>query len=69
MITEVDGFTALVVMLKVAKFAPAGTVTELGTEATLGLLLLMPILYPPAGAEPVKLTVPTAVPPPATEPG
>ena len=55
--TEVDAVTALVVTVKIALVAPAGTVTLLGVAAA--ILLLESVTWaPPAGAGPLKVTVP-----------
>lgn len=60
--------TCLVVTLNVAVEAPAGTRTVAGTIAS-ALFEESPIETPPGGAFPVRLTVPTAVAPPATVDG
>lgn len=49
----------LVDMVKVAESAPAGTVTDVGTKATVPVVHRS-ILRPPAGAAAVKVTVPVA---------
>src|SRR5215216_2637788 len=69
MVTEVDVATEAVVTVKAALVAPAATVTLAGTAATDGLALLRLTTAPPLGAPPVNVTVPCAVPPPATEVG
>jgi hypothetical protein len=57
-VTVVDVATALVLSVKVAVMAPAGTVTPLaGTRAT-ALLLEIRTCAPPAGAGPLSVTVP-----------
>jgi hypothetical protein len=61
--------TAYVVTVKVAVVAPAATVTEDGGLATLVRLLDRVTTIPPAGAGPVKVTVPIEGVPPATEVG
>jgi hypothetical protein len=57
MVTAVDVATALVVGVKVALVAPAGTVTLEGTLAA-ALLLESGTCAPPAGAGPLRVTVP-----------
>src|SRR5208282_3988321 len=57
--------TAVVVMVKVALKALAGTVTVSGTVAD-GSLLARLTTAPPAGAGPLKVTVPWALAPPTT---
>jgi hypothetical protein len=49
------------VITKVADVAPSGTVTLAGTVAFLVSLLLSVTLTPPAGAGPLKMTVPVDV--------
>ena len=56
-VTDVSAVTGDVVMVKLAKPWPAGTVTLAGTCATEGLLLESVTFAPPAGAEPVRNTV------------
>jgi len=56
-VTGVDAATALVVTLKVALMAPAGTVTPLDVAAAI-LLLESVTCAPPAGAGPLRVTVP-----------
>ncbi len=58
MMTEVEAVTALVVTVKVALVAPAGTITLEGTCAAPVLLLESATCAPPEGAAPLKLTVP-----------
>jgi hypothetical protein len=58
--------TAFVLTVKFALVAPAGTVTVLGTAATLGLLLLRFTTKPPDGAGAVSVTVPVLPLPPTT---
>jgi hypothetical protein len=69
MVTMVFRFTDAVVILKIADVAPAVTMTLAGTVAFDGLLLKIVITAPPAGAGPVRLTVPTEVEPPAMAEG
>src|SRR3989442_16038608 len=58
MATEVDEGTGLVLTVKVALVAPAGTVTPEGTLAAPVLLLESRTWAPPAGAGPLRVTVP-----------
>src|SRR6267143_1127771 len=57
MVTAVDAATALVLTVKVALVAPAGTATLEGTLAA-PLLLESATCAPPAGAGPLNVTVP-----------
>ena len=66
MVTEVELATALVVTVKVALVAPAGTVTLAGTMATAVLLLERATTAPPLGAAPLRVTVPCEELPPVT---
>jgi len=50
MVADVDAATALVVTLKVALVAPAGTVTLAGTVTAALLLESVDLRAPPAGA-------------------
>jgi hypothetical protein len=56
-VTEVEAVTALVVTVKVALVAPAGTVTLEGTCAVVVLLLESVTCAPPDGAAPLSVTV------------
>jgi hypothetical protein len=58
--------TALLLTAKVALVAPAATVTLDGTLAAVVLLLESVTSAPPAGAAPVKVTVPVEEFPPVT---
>jgi hypothetical protein len=58
--------TAEVESVKVAVVAPAGTVTDAGTVAALGMLLLRATAIPPVGAGPLSVTVPVEPVPPIT---
>lgn len=69
MVTSVGADTGVVVTVKVAELAPAATVTVAGTVAVAGSLLLRVTTNPPAGAGPLRFTVPAAVSPPVTELG
>lgn len=68
-VTDVLLDTVLVVMLKVALIAPAGTVTLAGTCATAVLLLESATTAPLEGAVPFKVTVPVELLPPTTDGG
>jgi len=58
MVTAADAVTALVLTVKAALVAPAGTVTLEGTLAAAVLLLESVTCAPPAGAGPLNVTVP-----------
>jgi hypothetical protein len=64
-VTVVTALTAMVVTLNVAVVAPAATVTLAGTVAA-ALLPDKLTTAPPAGATPVRVTVPVEEAPPAT---
>ena len=67
--TGVEAATALVLIGKVALVAPAGTSTLEGTLAAPVLLLESMICAPPAGAGPLRVTVPVEESPPITAEG
>src|SRR5436309_9666988 len=61
--------TVLVATVNVAVAAPAATVTEVGTVAALGLLLVNATTAPPAGAAALSVTVPVLFAPPVSVAG
>jgi len=65
-VTLVLAVTAVVVMVKVALVAPAGTVTLAGTPTTAVLLLESVTTAPPVGAAAVSVAVPVEEAGPAT---
>jgi hypothetical protein len=67
-VTAVVVLTALVVAVNVALVAPAATVTVAGTDAA-ALLLLDRLTLVAADGAALKVTVPLALPPPATDVG
>ena len=67
--TDALDATAEVVIVKIDVVAPAATVTLAGTRAAAVLLLVRVTTAPPAGAGPVKVTVPVDDVPPITEVG
>src|SRR5581483_4265233 len=69
MVTKVRVCTGLVVIVKLARLLPAGTVTEGGTCATPGLLLDSATELPPWGATTFRVTVPVEFCPPFSDPG
>jgi len=66
MVTGVDAVTALVLTVNVALLAPAAIVTLAGTVAVDVLLLERETVAPPAGADPLSVTVPVEGDPPVT---
>ena len=68
-VTAVLEVTGLVVAVKVAVVAPAGTVTDAGTWAAAVRLLVSVTTTPPVGAGLFKVTVPVEDTPPCTVAG
>lgn len=68
-VTEVEDGTPLVVIVKVVLVDPAAMLMLAGTCAADVLLLCNVTIAPPAGAGPLKATVPVEVFPPTTEVG
>src|ERR1700688_425032 len=66
MVTAADAATALVLTVNVALVAPATTVTLSGARAAVVLLLESATCAPPAGAGPLRVTVPVDEFPPTT---
>ena len=66
MLTVAFAATGVVVTVNVALVAPAATVTFAGTCAAAVLLLVSATAAPPAGAAPLKVTVPVEEIPPVT---
>src|SRR5690348_828699 len=69
MVTKVRVCTGVVVIVKLARLLPGGTVTDGGTCATAGLLLDSATELPPWGAIPFRVTVPVEFCPPVSVPG
>ena len=65
-VTPVLALTAFVVIAKVALVFPLGTTTFAGVCAAAVLLLDSVTVAPPAGAGPLRVTVPIAAVPPTT---
>jgi hypothetical protein len=68
-IATVPTVRVFVATVNVAVVAPAATVTDGGTVATLGLLLVNATTAPPAGAAALSVTVPVLFAPPVTVAG
>jgi hypothetical protein len=66
MVTVVDAATTLVLVLNAALVAPAAIVTLEGTLAAVVLLLESVTCAPPAGAGPLRVSVPVEEFPPVT---
>src|ERR1700750_2457475 len=69
MIATVPTVKVFVATLNVAVVAPAATVTDGGTVATLGLLLVNATTAPPAGAAALSVTLPVLFAPPVSVAG
>lgn len=64
--TDVGWLTGLVMTVKVAPVAPAGTMTDVGTAATAVFALVSDTATPSSGAGVLNVIVPVAITPPAT---
>src|SRR5512133_3453102 len=69
MIATVPTVTIFVATVNVAVVAPAATVTDGGTVAALGLLLVNVTTAPPAGAAALSVTIPVLFAPPVSVAG
>src|SRR5690349_24791998 len=69
MIATVPTVKVFVEILNVAVVAPAATVTDGSTVATLGLLLVKVTTAPPAGAAALSVTLPVLFAPPVSVAG
>jgi hypothetical protein len=65
-VSEVEELTALVLTANVALVLPVATVTFAGAVAAVVLLLVRLTTAPPAGAAPLRVTVPVELLPPVT---
>ena len=68
-VAEVFAVTCVVMTIKLAELAPAGTRTLARTFAMEGLLLVRLTATPPIGAGPLRVTVPVEELPPLTDVG
>jgi hypothetical protein len=66
MVTVVGAVTLFVWTVNRTEEVPAGTVTEAGTVATVGLAVCRLTTHPPDGAGPTRVIVPVAGAPPTT---